>query len=70
MMKFQSTLTATALVMGMALLAGCNQEPVDDIDRVDAEPAARVSDDAIGTPADEDALPSGTTDNMQDDEEY
>lgn len=66
----QKTLGAAALVAGLTLLAGCGEEAVDDLDRIDAAPAAKVSADAIEPPEDERVITSDTLDNTQEDQGY
>lgn len=48
-MKLKGILTTATLALGLALLAGCGEESVDEMNSMEAEPAPRVSDEAIGT---------------------
>ena len=68
-MESRILLTTASALAAIVLLAGCGEDSVDDLDRIDAAPAAKVAADAIAPSEGERAVPAGagqdTTENTQ-----
>lgn len=69
-MNILRSLIIVATCLGLTLLAGCGEESVDDLDRIDAAPAAKVSADAIDPPADEPAIDPASTGGTEENRGY
>tara|TARA_R110000850_G_scaffold183982_3_gene309548 strand:- start:573 stop:782 length:210 start_codon:yes stop_codon:yes gene_type:complete len=69
-MKPLPLLTTGPALLVLALLAGCGEDSVDDLDRIDAAPAAKVAADAIEPPEDERVLPTEADQNNTENTQY
>lgn len=69
-MTISQKIFALAVTAGLSLLAGCGEEAVDDLDRIDAAPAAKVSADAIAPPGRERETSPSATDNAENNGKY
>lgn len=46
----KNLIASATILMALGLLAGCGEEPVGDLDRIDAAPVGRVSEEALESP--------------------
>lgn len=69
-MKPLPLLTTGPALLALALLAGSGEDSVDDLDRIDAAPAAKVAADAIEPPEDKRVLPAEADQDNTENSQY